>query len=261
MKPFDYILKFYNENRRSIFMGVELTGVALSSFTWYNAGMKISPILKRKKEEMDICNPNDKEAKRAVTMETVKEVVPKLILPTIVTGLTGASIIFENHKSAKEIAVISAAYTLTKTNLTDIQNKMNELLGEKKAREIRDRVAKDHYDKGTKPPASGPIILTGGGNVLCKDEYTGRFFNSSPVKIQQAINETSASLQREMFIPLNDFYERIGLDPVKMGDNLGWRMEDTYDGTIPITFSAILGENHIPCLVVEFDVSPERKWM
>lgn len=243
---------YYDKNKKSVLTGVALGGVIANSYLWYSAGLKIDKILTRKDEEMKLVQNGDKEAERTVLMETVKEIIPKMILPLSSTILTGSAIIFANRAAVKELAVLSTAYAMTQNNLTDIKNKTQEMFGVKKARDVEDQVTKDRY---LKEPIKESFELRS-GNVPCKDLYTGRTFQSNASKIQHAIDQIAIDLIQENWVSLNDFYDKIGLDQVKLGDDLGWDIRDTMSGRIPIHFTSLLTEYNEPCLVVEFDVRP-----
>ena len=56
-----------------------------------------------------------------------------------------------------------------------------------------------------------------------------------------------------MYVSLNEFYDELGLDHTKLGDDLGWNLDD---GLIELNFSSQLAENETPCLVVDYNVAP-----
>ena len=52
---------------------------------------------------------------------------------------------------------------------------------------------------------------------------------------------------------LNDFYYEIGLDNIKLGDELGWNIDDGY---IDLSFSSQLASDGTPCLVIDYKIAP-----
>lgn len=61
-----------------------------------------------------------------------------------------------------------------------------------------------------------------------------------------------------MYISLNDFYEAIDssqLPKIPMGEDLGWNINDTINGKLPITLSALLTDDNKPCLCIDYDIS------
>lgn len=57
-----------------------------------------------------------------------------------------------------------------------------------------------------------------------------------------------------MYVSLNDFYYKIGLDNTKIGDDLGWNIEN---GLIELHFSSQLAADGTPCLVMDYQVAPK----
>ena len=52
---------------------------------------------------------------------------------------------------------------------------------------------------------------------------------------------------------LNDFFDEIGLANTRLGEELGWNLDD---GLIGVDFSTQLAEDGTPCLVVDYLVAP-----
>lgn len=55
------------------------------------------------------------------------------------------------------------------------------------------------------------------------------------------------------YVSLNDFYDAIGLNPIKIGDDLGWNANRAL---IDLNPSAQLAEDGTPCMVINFQVAP-----
>lgn len=246
---------FTKKNSPAILSGFAIVGVITTAISAYKAAPIAKKIQKRKEEDMKIVAPDDKAGKRAVAIEYVKEMTP-VMLPTVISSTATISCIVGSHTiSNKRIAVLSAAYSLSESAVKDLNNKMNEMLGEKKTRTIKDAIVKDKLQKNPIPTDNNQIIITTDGEVLCKDAYTGRYFHSSPEKIQQAINQISRDVQTDMYVSLNDFYEMLHIPQVPMGNDLGWNVDDTIKGQLPIYISAQLTEDNRPCLCLDYDTT------
>ena len=155
--------------------------------------------------------------------------------------------------SNRRIATLSVACSLAETTLREHKEKLVEVLGEKNAQKVREAISKEKVTNN-KTPEPTQIINTGGGDTLCYDEYSGRYFYSSPEKIGEAIVKLSYDIQSEMWVELNRLYVELGLKGVKMGDDLGWSVDHTDRGRIPVYYTAILTENNRPCIAMQFDV-------
>ena len=78
-------------------------------------------------------------------------------------------------------------------------------------------------------------IITDKGNTLCFDSLSGRYFKSDIDKIKRAVNNLNRELTYDMYVSLNDFYDELDLDHTKIGDELGWNLDD---GLIDVYFGS-----------------------
>lgn len=252
---------FTKRNSPVILAGTAIVGVLVTAYTAYKAGPKAERILKEYHRDMKYCHPEDKEAKRAVVSDTIKKMTPVVAPPIIMGAATISCIIGSHSASSRRIAALSAAYSLSESTVKNLNGKMEEMLGEKKARAVKDAIMKDKLkadsEKDQKILSNDNFIIPNDGTVLCKDLYSGRLFYSSSEKIKQAIAKCSYDLVSDMYISLNDFYEAIDspqLTRIPLGEDLGWNIDDTYDGKLPITLTALLTEDGKPCLCIEYDI-------
>jgi hypothetical protein len=245
--------EFGKKNSPAILTGLAIVGLVSTAVAAYKAAPEAEKILKQKKEDLKKVDPEDKAAKRTVVIEAAKELTP-VMLPTIIMGgATAACIIGSNSISSKRIAVLSTAYTVSEKAVKDLNGKMQEMLGEKKTRAIKDAIVKDKV--GETPKDGNSVIITGNGDVLCKDLYSGRFFQSNAQKLGQAINKLSHDVQTDMYVSLNDLYDEIGLPRIPMGDDFGWNVDDAPRGQLPIDLTAVLTDDGTPCLCLNYDSS------
>lgn len=250
------------KNSPAILTGSAIVGLFITVYTAYKAGSRAEEILKTYRRDMIDCHPDDKEAKRSVVVETAKKMIP-VMAPTVIMGATTIGCIIGSHSiSSRRIAVLSAAYSISESTVKNLNSKMEEVLGEKKAKSIKDAIVKDKIKESEKNDkkllGDGNIIVPDNGYVLCKDVHSGRPFYSTAEKIKQAIVKCSFDVQQDMWVSLNEFYDEIGspqLEHIPLGDDLGWNVEDTIRGQLPITLTAILTEDGKPCLCVDADVS------
>lgn len=237
----------------AILTGFATAGLVLTAIAAFKAGPKVQKIMEEKKKDMKDVKKDDKEAKRAVIVETVKEVTP-VVLPPIVIGTATAACIFGSHKiSSRKIAVLSAAYGVTEKSVKELNSKMVEILGEKKTQSIKDAIIKDKVGEAPKDER-GNVLVIEGGDVLCKDLYSGRFFRSNAQKINEAILKLSNDICIDMYVTLNDLYDYLDIPKIPLGEEFGWDVGDTVQGRIPIYFSAVLTEDKVPCLCVTYDI-------
>lgn len=249
------IMEFTNKNSPSLLTGASVAGVFFTAWMSYKAAPKANEIIER--HSMAVQNGANKKTETGLL---VKELAPVVLPPIGMATATSIAIIGANTISSKRIAVLSAAYSMSETALKEYEEKAKELFDEKKVRKIKDNIAQDKLDKKNFDTSSisDADILMSNGDCWCMDSYSGRLFRSNAQKIGQAINEISADVQTDMYVSLNDFYDRLGLEPVRMGDDFGWNVDDLVRGQLTIDISACLTKDKQPCLVVDYDVQPRE---
>jgi hypothetical protein len=172
----------------------------------------------------------------------------KCYIPTaIMGGLTVACIIYANSINLRRNAALASVYSLSEAALKEYKTKVVETIGEKKEKTIRDDIAKDRITKH--PVNENEVFITGNGETLCYDAITGRYFKSDIERIRKAVNKVGRDMLSDMFVSLNDMYDYIGLPMVKIGDMVGWHVDD---GFPEADFSSQLTINGKPCLVLDF---------
>lgn len=254
--------KFTDKNSPHILTGMALAGLVSTTMMAFKAGPKAHDILESKRRDMEYVRKNDKEAKRTVMWETVKEMTPVVAPPIIMGGLTATCIIAADRISTKRIAVLSAAYTLTESALHDYQAKVEDMLGERKAQKIKDAIVQDKVTNNPPPSElSQQVMIAGGADVLCMDQYTGRYFRSTAQKIEHAMNKLSSDCASDMYVSLNDLYDYLDpshtqIPPVPMGNDFGWNADNLVHGQLPITITATTTPDMVPCLCINYDIWP-----
>ena len=255
----DNAVEFEKKNSPAILTGMAVVGLFTTAFTSYKAGLKAHDILEDHREDMRLCRKNDKEAKRAVRWETTKKMAPVLAPPIISAAVTTGCILGSNQISSKRVAVLSTAYAMSEKALTEWRGKTEELIGEKKTQKIRDAINQDRIAEDAPGPGS-KILMTGTGDVLCKDNWSGRYFRSNANVIGQAINSLSADCVQDMYVSLNEFYDYLDIPRVPQGDEFGWNVDDLVHGSLPIGYSALLTPDMQPCLCIDYNVMPRTDY-
>lgn len=245
---------FSKKNAPAILTGMAVVGLVSTVVAAYKAAPRAKEILDKAKEDLNKIEPEKKEEKRKVVGEAVKEIVP-VVAPTVISGVTTAAcIVGSNNVSSKRIKLLSAGYSLAQSSLKDLNEKMRETLGDKKVQQVKEAVAKDKI-KGEKTPDEKTVLVTGDGDVLCKDLQSGRYFRSNADKVRQAILELSSDCQQDMYVSLNDFYALLHIPAIPLGNDLGWNVDDLIKGQLPITLTAVLNDENVPCLGLDYDVT------
>ena len=184
-------------------------------------------------------------------VEVVK-LVWKEYIPAVAMGLaTIGCIVGANTINAKRIAAVAGAYSIAESALKEYRSKVVEVLGEKQDSDIRDSIAKDRLTKN--PLNNREVIVLGSGDTMCYDVMSGRYFKCAIDTLRYTQNKMNHQLINEDWVSLNTFYGELGLDPIKMGDDIGWRA----DNLIELQFSSQLSDDGTPCLVLDYATMPK----
>lgn len=226
-----------------ILIGLGVAGLLGTTVLAVRETPKVLKLLDKKKEELDVEKLSVKD-----TVKTVwKNYIPCAVLAVTSVGcIIGASNI-----SARRNAALAAAYAIGNKAFSDYKEEVVNLLGAEKDKEIKERVA----DKRLKEDSisSKEVFVTDVNEHLCYDEITGRYFKSSQNKIKEAQNIINDRLRDEMWVSLNDLYYELGLPNVRIGDDLGWNVDDGY---LDIIISSRIAEDGTPCLTLDYAIGP-----
>lgn len=234
------IIKKVDEKSPEILIGVGLAGMLTSTILAVKATPKALDIIERESEEEELTN-----------LDKVK-LTWKYYVPSAIGYLTSAACIVGAHSvNVKRNIVMASVCKVSETALMEYRDKVTEMLGEEKEREIRESVAKDRVERDFSEGKQVVVVEQSG--VLCYDTLSGRYFNSEIDKIERAVNTLNYRLMNENIISLNEFYSEIGLSNTDLGYSQGW---DVAKGLIEVSFSSVITENNKPCIIIDFDNPP-----
>ncbi len=199
-------------------------------------------------EEDDRGEQNGRSSRYLTAKEQVQLVWMHYIPAASVGLVTIACIITAQSINSRRQAAVMSLYTITDTAFREYQEKNIEVNGTTKHQKVKDELAKDAI--AANPPDKTLII--GPGEIGVYDKYSGRYFTSSVQDIKAAQNDVNASIiNGDMYASLNDFYMRIGLHVTKVGEEMGF----TLDNLIDLDFSSVLHED-VPYLAIDFRAMP-----
>lgn len=191
-----------------------------------------------------------------ISIPDTVELTWKVYVPTALMGATSiACIIGATSIHNRRNLALTSLYSIAESTLKDYQKKVVETIGDKKEEKIRAEIAGDQLTNH--PMDSKSIIVSGLGDTLCFDQYTGRYFKGDVEQIRKTVNDFNRQLLSDMRIPLNDLYSELGLAPVESGQDVGWDVEK---GLVNIDFSAKLASGNVPCVVLTFSSKPTKLW-
>jgi hypothetical protein len=179
-----------------------------------------------------------------------KEYIPAI--GTVVA--TVVCIIGANRIGTRRAAAVAAAYSISEKAFTEYKEKVVEKIGQGKEQKIHDEVMQDQVRRN--PVGDREVIITGNGEVLCFDSFSGRYFTSDMETLKKAQNDINYTMLSDGYASLGDFYDNIGLATTAYSDEVGW----TSEKPLECKFTGTLSDDQRPCIAIEFRVAPVRDY-
>ena len=240
-----------------IFTGMTVVGVTATAIFAAKASPKARDILDKYIEDQEQEN-KERVAKGEdpfelrITWQDRVRLTWRLYVPTILAGLyTVTCAITSQSISTQRNAALLSAYTLAQATAHEYQTKVIETMGEKKELAVHDAIAKDKVIAN--PPQDGQIIITGRGETLVLDEWSGRYFKSDIEELRKIQNLLNQRIINDGWVSLSELYSELGLAHTTSSDDMGW----TTDLLIDMRFSSQLTPDGEPCLVLGFNNNPQ----
>lgn len=233
------------EHAPGILTGLGVAGMFVSLGLAITATSKATKKIEEKKKELktDTLTP----------VETVKTTWMLYIPMASMAILSGACVIGGNRINGRRNAALAAMYTLSEQAFSEYKTATVETVGEKKEKEIRANAAQAHIDND--PRAKGPVIITGRGKTQCYDTISGQVFEHDIEQLRQERHALIDEITDKGYASLNEWYNMIGLDPIPVGYDVGWRYEPNLAKKLYLTFDSVL-KDEVPCLSIGYSIEP-----
>lgn len=232
-------------NSPTILTGIAVAGLLATTISAVKATPRAIELI-----EEEEYNRREMISKKDMVIVTWKVWVPTGAFALMTIGC----IIGANKINLRRNAAIASMYTIAETTLREYQSKVVETIGENKAKKIKEEISQDKLNNN--PVGEKKVIVTGNGETLCYDSLSGRYFKSTIEDIKKAQNDLNKRLISEMWVSLNDLYDLMGLELIKMGDDMGWNV----DNLIDIDFDAMIATDGQPCIVINHNYSPSPEF-
>lgn len=234
---------FLKRNSGTILTGIGAAGVIVTSIMAVKATPKAIRILEEAKE---------KKGEELTVVETVRT-AGLIYIPAIISGASTIACIFgANILSKRNQAALASAYAFLNNSYKEYKNKVSELYGDDANDNIREGIAKDKYKDYNDSFTDD--------KQLYFDEYSGRYFQSTPEDIQKAEYEINRALAIYDGVYLNDWYEHIGLEPLDHGRDFGWstgiNYEQYWQTWIDFSHTKTVLDDGLECIIVSFNQEP-----
>lgn len=236
----NYVLKakhLFERNAPEILTALGISGVITTSYLSAKAGYETAHLLDQEPDDLSL---KDK-AKRTW----------RLYIPTGISGgVTIAAIVYASRSSGKRTTAALTAYSLTERAFSEYREKVVEQIGENKEQKIQDELRQQRVLDN---PSKEVTIL--GGQVLCCELFTRRYFKADMEALRRAENEINAMVVNMYYVSLDDFYDLLGLGHTSVSHTLGWDS----DKLMKLEFSTVLTEGGEPCLAFDYNYTKQLK--
>jgi hypothetical protein len=241
--------RFLIDNSPSMLSGVAVTGSLTIAYLTGRGSFKASKILEIEQAKLDVMETE--RGRKLTTKEKVFHTWQCYIPPAIAVAGTIGCIVAAGHINAKRMAALAVAYKVSENQFGEYKEKVREIIGGKKDDEIRTELAQDRV---TKNPPGQHVFTAFGGEALCLDKWTDRYFRCDMQTIRAAENDLNKTLLigRNDVVTLADFYDAIGLSAPKCAQPVGWNS----DVPLELRFDSVLTPDGEPVLVMDFAVTP-----
>jgi hypothetical protein len=238
-----------NDNSTTILTGMGVTGTVTTAYLSGRASFKAAQLIAEDKRVREALLPEAPNGDVLIVPElsSVSKVrlVWRLYIPAVGVGVTTlTSIVMANKIASKKIAALAIASGISERALQEYKAKVVERFGERDEMKVRDEIAQER------------VILAGTGEVLCYDQHSGRYFQSSVENIKKAVNKVNHDLNNFMHASLSEFYDEIGLPPTSYSDSVGWNSNHQLE----VAFSTVMSSNDQPCIAIDFVNPPHANY-
>lgn len=243
--------RFATDNSPLILTAIGAAGSVLAVFQASRASLRAAEMIQNEQFKINV---TDTTRHQMTKKEKVHLVWKEYVLPGTTLLGTVTAIVYANRISTRRLAALAAAYSLADKNYEEYKEKIVQKLGPNKEQAARDELAQDRVNRN--PPTESQVIMVGGGDILCIDQFTGRYFKSDMESIRKAENDTNYQILRDGYASLSDFYERVGLAATSFSEEVGWKDDQKVD----LKFSSVISPDGKPCISFDFDATPIRNY-
>jgi len=239
------VIAMIKRNSTTILSSTAISGVATTAYLTGRASFKAADVLQRQTNWNDYLERTFKD--KAEKLKHDAKLVWKFYIPAAASGVVTVTCIVGVAKVGNRRALAAqAAFVLTERAYSEYRDKVIEEHGVKKDEKIRASIAEDHIRKS---PPTGEVLVTGPGNVLCCELYTGRYFASDMESLRKKVNTLNEYLLRHDQASLEEWYYMLGLAPTSFSSDLGWAA----DKLLELEFTTVLTDDGRPCLAFSYN--------
>lgn len=240
-QSFDKVFKIVSDKSPIILTGFGITGFVSTAIFAAKAAPKAT-----KAVECEQTFEDTPLTKFEVAKISFKYYAPAIAMAAVST----ACIIGGQSINLKRNAALASLYSISESTLKEYQGKLIDAVGEDKAEKIESEINQKTLINN---PVDANLVTPAGGDILCYDKISGRYFMSDQETIRAAVNNFNQEVLLDGSATLNDLYFFLHLDNIQLGDMFKWNAEHLLD----VRFDAQVATNNQPCLVMACSPLPQ----
>lgn len=202
----------------------------------------------------------DEKGEDLTKLETVNVALPSYIPTIIMAASTIVCILGANVLNKRQQASIASAYALLEESYRNYRGAAKSVYGDDADEKIIAEMAKKTYFRDC--VYGGELCSAGDDNSevqLFYDMYSQRYFNATLSQVINAEYHVNRNLQLRGDVPVNEFYEFLGITPIDIGFEIGWRLDTIMEsGCMWLDFSNthIKMEDGMECFAISTTFMP-----
>lgn len=201
-----------------------IAGVVGTTVMAVRATPKAMKLIKAKKDELE----TDK-----LTPQELVETTWKCYIPSVLIGVgTVTCIIGIGVMDRRNQAALASAYAMVNESYKQYRQAAKKVYGADADDKICAEMAKDAMiaDNGWGYQTYNMGMDTESERILCYDMFSKRYFNTTMAAVINAQYHINRNLQLRGYCTLNEYYEFLGINGVDLGNEMGWNLQDIYEG-------------------------------
>lgn len=211
---------------------------------------------------------HDGDPYAATKKEAVKSAW-KFYIPSAAIGVGTIACIWGAYiLDTRRSANLTSAYALVSESYRRYQSKVKELYGIEAHRKVLDAIAKEPCEDITlysQDMCGGSSLDFGDRDPRDKrlfyDSFSGRYFESTVDKVIQAEYHLNRNFLFKGVIPLNEFYEFLGMEKADFGDSVGWSSCNGDLYWIDFNHRKVTMEDGLECYVIDMVFEPTSDYL
>ena len=194
----------------------------------------------------------------------------KCYIPAVAIGAsTIACIMGANALNRRQQAALTSAYALVQNSYKEYKDKLKELYGEEAHNAIVNSIMSEQCKDISISATGGWFNSTldfGEGMEpevvrTFYDSFSQRYFETTIEKVIQAEYHLNRNFMFAGVIPLNDFYEFLGLEKTELGDAVGWSSCNGDIYWIDFNHRRLTLDDGMEIYVIDMVFEPTAEWM